>query len=215
MNTSEQINDLAAALAKAQAEIQNAVLNKTNPHFKSRYADLAAVREAVTPALTKHGLSVVQMTGTDDSRMVVYTRLLHSSGQWVQSAYPIISDTSKPQAMGSALTYARRYSLAAMCGIASEEDDDGNAAQEHGKNHPHTEPVMAAASGTKGASKSGNREVYDRLTRAIRNATTVASLKTWYEASISEIDALPPDWLDELRIEYQDRMSELKKALAA
>src|SRR5690606_32805591 len=100
---------------------------------RSKYADLAAIRDAVTPSLTKNGISIVQMTGEDNGRLIVKTRLMHSSGQWLQSEYPITNDINKPQAMGSALTYARRYSLAAICGIASEEDDDGNAAQDHGK----------------------------------------------------------------------------------
>jgi hypothetical protein len=133
MNSSEQINELATALAKAQAEMKNATLNKVNPHFKSKYADLAAIRDAIVPILAKHGLSIVQGTTAGGAFLVVITRLMHSSGQWLQSDYPITNDTNKPQAMGSALTYARRYSLAAMGVIAAEEDDDGNAAQENGK----------------------------------------------------------------------------------
>jgi hypothetical protein len=132
MRTSEQINDLAAALAKAQGEMKNAVFDKVNPHFKNKYATLAAIRDAITPTLTKNGISVIQPTVMGEGVLVVTTRLMHSSGQWIESEYPIINDTNKPQAMGSALTYARRYSLAAICGIASDEDDDANAAQDHG-----------------------------------------------------------------------------------
>lgn len=131
MKTSPEIDALAGSLAKAQAKIKNAAFNKVNPHFKSKYADLAAIRDAVLPALTENGISLAQGTVVGGAFLVVTTRLMHSSGQWIESEYPITNDTNKPQAMGSALTYARRYSLAAICGIASEEDDDANAAQDH------------------------------------------------------------------------------------
>ncbi len=128
MKTSEQINELATALAAAQAEMKNAKLNKVNPHFKSRYADLAEIRDTVTPALTKHGIAIVQGTDTTDSGIVVVTKLVHKSGQWIESRFPIAYD--KPQTMGSAYTYARRYSISAMCSISAEEDDDANAAND-------------------------------------------------------------------------------------
>jgi hypothetical protein len=137
MRTSETLSDLAAALATAQGEMSNAVLNKTNPHFRSKYADLAAVREATIPVLSKHGLSLVQMTGFDaEGTFLLTTRLLHASGQWMESVYPLPMMPDKPQVMGSAQTYARRYAWTGMCGIASEEDDDGNHAQEGAKSAP-------------------------------------------------------------------------------
>lgn len=207
MRTSDQINELAGALAKAQGKMQNAVLNKTNPHFKSRYADLAAVRDAVTGPLSENGLSVVQLTGPGDGVMIVYTRLIHASGQWIESAYPVINDTNKPQAMGSALTYARRYSLAAMCGIASEEDDDGNEADDHGKKAPE----LRNTAGTAGASKANSRGDYDMLIAEMRKATSVDAIKEWAKLRTADIDKLPGDWIEHLREEY-DKM---KDALAA
>lgn len=122
MTTSEQIDQIATALAKAQAAMKNAPLNKVNPHFKSKFADLASVRDTVIPALTTNGISVVQTL--EPGR--VQTRLLHASGQWIESACPI-PDSQNMQQMGSAITYARRYSLSAICGIAADEDDDANA----------------------------------------------------------------------------------------
>lgn len=124
---------IAEALANAQAEMPNAVLNKVNPHFKSKYADLSAIRDATLPSLTKHGLSICQVTRLDDRGFFVITRLTHKSGQIIESEYPIPLDINKPQVMGSAITYARRYSWAGICGVAAEEDDDANAAQEGGK----------------------------------------------------------------------------------
>ena len=207
MRTSEQINELAAALAKAQAEMKNATLNKINPHFKSKYADLAMIRDTVTPALAKHGIAVSQGIDTLDSSIVVVTRLLHSSGQWIESRIPIAYD--KPQAMGSAITYARRYSLSAMCSIAADEDDDANAAQD---SKPAAMPFV---NGTPGASKAGSRATYDTFVKAIRNAPTLKALADWHKANGTEIDKLPPDWLDELRVEYADRKADLEKGLAA
>jgi hypothetical protein len=125
---------LFQALAKAQTEMKNAPLNKINPHFKSKYADLASIRDAVIPALTKNGIALFQAPMIDaDGRNILVTTLAHSGGGMVQSNTPICSDNSKPQPYGSALTYARRYGLAAICGIASDEDDDGNAAQDNAK----------------------------------------------------------------------------------
>jgi len=126
-NTS--LNKLAPALAKAQAEMTNATLNKVNPHFRSKYADLAGIRDTVTPVLSKHGLSIVQFTSLTNIGFCLVTRLLHESGQYIEGQYPLPELLDKPQAMGSAVTYARRYTLSAMCGIAAEEDDDGEAAQ--------------------------------------------------------------------------------------
>lgn len=138
MTTSEQIDQIATALAKAQAQMKNAALNKVNPHFRSKYADLAGIRDTVVPTLTANGIAVVQtlevgrhydpLTDRSQAGMTsVVTRLIHASGQWIESACPIppVQDMQK---MGSAITYARRYSLSAICGIAADEDDDANAA---------------------------------------------------------------------------------------
>lgn len=133
MQTSEQIDALSKALCSAQGDMKNAPLNKVNPHFRSKYADMAAVRDAIMPALTKHKLSVTQATDIRDGQLILCTRLMHESGQWIEGIYPLPMALDKPQAMGSALSYARRYSLAAICGITADEDDDANAAQDAGK----------------------------------------------------------------------------------
>lgn len=120
---------MAAALAKAQAECQNVSMNKTNPHFKSRYADLSAVRDAIVPVFNKHGLSIIQAPTTDGfSGFSLETRVMHESGEELVFNFPLPSDVNKMQAVGSAISYARRYTLSALACIASEEDDDGNAA---------------------------------------------------------------------------------------
>jgi hypothetical protein len=122
-------DDLVSALAKAQSEMENAALNSVNPHFKSKYADLAAIRDAVVPALSKHGIAVVQLYQVMEFGPVIVTRLMKGK-ESIDSVCPIaIGATYKAQDFGSASTYAKRYGLAAICCIAAEEDDDANTAQ--------------------------------------------------------------------------------------
>lgn len=124
MNKSEQIGELAAALAKAQAEMHPAIKDSSNPFFKSKYADLASVWHACREALTKNGLGVVQaFRAPDTSRLELVTLLVHVSNQWIESVCPIVADKPGPQALGSVMSYMRRYALAAMVGVISEDDD--------------------------------------------------------------------------------------------
>jgi len=129
MNKSESIAGLAAALAAAQGVMKGALKDSANPFFKSRYADLASVVEAIRAAFSANGLSYIQTVEPSDKDEVrVETTLLHASGEWISCG--ILSlPVSKidAQGYGSALTYARRYSLSAAVGVAPE-DDDGNAA---------------------------------------------------------------------------------------
>lgn len=127
MQTSESINDLSAALAKAQGEITGALKDSANPFFKSKYADLASCWDACRVPLAKNGLAVIQVPETTENGLTLITTLAHSSGQWIRGSLPVKPKDDTPQAMGSALTYARRYALTAFIGIA-QVDDDGNAA---------------------------------------------------------------------------------------
>lgn len=120
---SENINELATALAKAQNEITFAPKESLNPHYKSKYADLASVWDACRGPLSKNNLSVTQTMDTVNGQLMLFTTLLHSSGQWIRSVYPIITQRQDPQAYGAAVTYARRYCLAAICGIAQDDSD--------------------------------------------------------------------------------------------
>jgi len=120
---------LATALAAAQAEIQPAVKDSTNPHFKAQFASLASVWAAIRPALGKHGLAVVQQPSASDSGVSVRTVLLHQDGGWIASECSALARDGSPQAVGSVITYLRRYGLAAMVGVVADEDDDANAGQ--------------------------------------------------------------------------------------
>jgi hypothetical protein len=129
--TSVEINELAKALSDAQGEMTAAAKDATNPHFKSRYATLASVWDAIRKPLTANGLSVSQILEAEPGGVAVRTMLLHSSGQWLASRYVMpVGERLTPQAMGSAITYARRYALSAIVGIAPDDDDDGNAASD-------------------------------------------------------------------------------------
>ena len=125
---SEQINELAAALSRAQASITGALKDSANPFFKSKYADLASCWDACRKQLTDNGLSVIQTTDIVSDTVVVRTTLAHSSGQWVSGILPVKAKDDGPQAQGSGITYARRYALAAIVGLA-QIDDDAEAAQ--------------------------------------------------------------------------------------
>jgi len=124
---SNELNELAAALSKAQGEIIGAIRDSTNPHFKSKYADLSSVWEAIRGPFAKHGLSVVQGLQSSESGVSCETRILHASGQWVASVFTIPADKQNAHGYGSAATYCRRFGLQALAGIAPI-DDDGNAA---------------------------------------------------------------------------------------
>ncbi len=129
MKCSEATNEISAALAKAQGIINNPAKKAENPHFKSSYADLSAGINAIREGLSVNGLAIVQATRVEADVLMLDTRLSHASGQWIEAEFPVCKFPSPPQVTGSALTYARRYSLFGMVGIAGE-DDDGNAAKD-------------------------------------------------------------------------------------
>jgi hypothetical protein len=126
--SSPELHELGAALAAAQLEIRDAKKSSVNPHFKSKYADLSEIVGVVRPVLAKHGIAVIQGASAAGNAVTVTTRLLHKSGQWIEMPLTMVAKDAGPQAIGSCITYARRYGVAAICGIASDEDDDGNAA---------------------------------------------------------------------------------------
>lgn len=146
METSELLGDLAAALAATQAELVDPKKGSVNPHFKNRYADLADVLSAVRPVLTRNGLAVVQ--GTESSSLgavTVTTMLVHTSGQWVRSSLTLPVGKPDAQGFGSAITYARRYSIAALVGVAPDDDDDANLASRPAKPKPAAKPKVETA----------------------------------------------------------------------
>lgn len=140
MEKSEIINELAAALSKAQGVITPAIKDSNNPFFKSKYADLAAVWDVCRDALSVNGLSVIQLPSAEANAVTLETVLTHGSGQWISSKLTMVSKDATPQAIGSCITYLRRYALSSVVGIASEIDDDGNAATHSNKGFAVKDP---------------------------------------------------------------------------
>ena len=171
MNRSEQINELATALAKAQGAVKGALKDSTNPHFRSAYADLSSVWEACREALSANGIAVVQAPSSIEAGVCVETMLMHSSGQWCSETLSIPVQKADAQGFGSALTYCRRYGLASMVGVAPE-DDDGNAAAQAkpvtGDFKPAAPKVpITPTAGTMAQLSVANQETVTRLANRI------------------------------------------------
>lgn len=131
MKRSEQLGQLAAALSAAQIEMTAAQMDGNNPHFRSKYATLASVIDAIRP-IHKQGLALLQTATVARSdagvSVEIETMLAHKSGEWVSESISLKPQADNPQSVGSAITYGRRYLAAAICGIAADDDDDGNEA---------------------------------------------------------------------------------------
>lgn len=129
MKSSSQIDQISAALAAAQAEMSNPAFDSQNPHFRNRFASLAAVRNAVIPVLAKHGVSCHQDLTNIEGAVCSTALLTHKSGQWIEFG-PLSMPLSKPdaQGVGSSATYCRRYQLMSVCGVVGDDDDDAEAA---------------------------------------------------------------------------------------
>lgn len=134
MEKSESIKELAIALNKVQSTLQAAKKGSVNPFFHSKYADLLSVWDACRDDLAANDLSVTQIADMDsEGRAVLETVLMHTSGEWIKGRLPLSTVKTDPQGQGSAITYARRYSLSAIIGLCTEEDDDAEAAMSRGK----------------------------------------------------------------------------------
>lgn len=193
---------MIAALIKAQGAFKPAVKDAVNPHFKSRYVTLQAVIDAVLPALHANGFALVQATSVEDGKTILRTTLAHVSGESVCSFYPVHPVKADPQGEGSALTYARRYALMALCGIAPE-DDDGNAA-------------VAAVTPTAGVWEHLDADEQEWLTKvagevAAHLASDPAAAADHLKAQQLDADEKTAIWT---RFDSKQR-SALKKAMAA
>lgn len=147
MMHSDSIDQIASALAKAQGAMKAATKDAANPHLNSKYATLAAVVEAIREPLAKHGLSIVQPIMETDEGPILVTMLLHESGQWLSSELKIRAGDgnrgiTQVQALGSAITYTRRYALSALLSIPVEDDDGASADGQPQQRKP--QPAKAA-----------------------------------------------------------------------
>lgn len=167
MQKSENINDLATALSKAQGEIKGAMKDSSNPFFKSKYADLASVWEAFRQPFAKHGLSLVQLPKTEENRVTVETVLLHMSGQWISEVLSASPKDMTPQSVGSTITYLRRYGAQSVAGVCPE-DDDGNAASQV-THTPKTNLTIAQ-----------KNQVHEDSLRYLAAGDEVGLMETWH-----------------------------------
>lgn len=196
MNKSDAINELAAALAKAQGEIKGAAKDATNPHFKNKYADLASVWDACRSALTKHGLAVAQITETDDGgAVVVETILTHSSGQFISGRLAMKPQQFTPQAIGSVVTYSRRYALAAMVGVAPEDDDAEGAEGRNGNGPAIGDPVKPSTKTAAPATPTDEataraRAAFKSIMDGIAKAANPEGLQALMKARDADIQAI-------------------------
>lgn len=195
------MSEFVKALAAAQAEMGNATFNKVNPHFKSRYADYAAVRGVALPPLNKHGFAVINtlIDEPESQRTFLRTELAHVSGESRCSLFFIPPGT--PQQVGSSITYAKRYNLSAIACLATEEDDDGNEASS-----PPPGKLKSAA-------QIKQPDQFPAIEKAIRTCKTVDELKRY----ALEAGRIMVDWREmdkrHVRAEYDRRMTELMEGV--
>lgn len=219
---SVEIDQIAAALATARVEMKAAKYNQINPHFGKQYADLSSVHEATTAALSKHGLAVAQTARMTERGMLMVTTLMHKSGQWIESEWPLPSLFDQPQKLASAVTYARRYSLSSILSIASEADDDANVASEPvAETRAPSPPVQAMQQPAPVSTKEpawGEEEVAAFITAAYDTflplATTEREVKAWWtqnKKNAERLKAFDATRYEEVLAKVQARAAELAK----
>lgn len=191
LKASDSIAKLAGSLAKAQGAMRAALKDSVNPHFRSRYADLAGVWDACREPLATNGLAVIQTPGEIGDKTIELTTILaHESGEWIQSTFTIPVSKPDAQGVGSAVTYARRYALAAMVGIV-QDDDDGNAAT---GSAPRKQVAIRRPDATEPEPAPQGRPFnLDEALTAIRKAENVDVLKAVYTDAYNAADALGDD----------------------
>jgi len=197
VTSSETTATLCAALVAAQAGLKPIAKDGKNPAFRSRYATLDGIMETVRPALAAHGLAVVQgvihpETG-EGGRLVgimVETRLVHTSGEWLASVVPVPVAKGDAHGLGSALSYGRRYGLSALLALSTDEDDDGNAAAKAPPAKPPAKPAPAAP--------APGQRLHDRVPETPPERMSLAKAET-VELKGQRLVDMAPDRLDKLR----------------
>lgn len=237
MLQSDKTDALSAALVKAQTGMKPVAFDSTNPHYKNKYASLPAVISAVMPKLTENGIAVTQTTELRQGAFVLVTTLRHSSGQWIAGEY-LLPQVSRPQEMGSAITYAKRYALSAMVCIAADEDDDAMASEKDNqvstmpkRDNPHVtqprdvndykprfddkgQPIDCIPVHLHRAPKlkvADARPVAETLLAAMRLCKTPQDLVDFADAHAEEFSGLPDKWIEMYQGEYQSLLDDLRR----
>jgi hypothetical protein len=202
------------ALAAAQTEMGTVKKGSTNPAFKSKYADLADVVAAVSPALNAQGIAFFHVATSVDGERVMRTVLAHGpSDTQITCDVPLIVNKQDMQGYKSATTYAKRIGLESLTGVAPE-DDDGNAAARSAPARQAPARADVAPLDANGKSNREIKEAHARLSRQIGACNSVEQLREWSEENREEIDGLPEEIADDVRGMYSARRSELKMAEA-
>lgn len=223
MRSSESLANISPALVKAINAIEGVKKGAANPFFKSKYANLESVIEAAHDALAANGLAVMQGPGPMDGNCITLTtRLIHTSGEWIETDFSLPAGKMDPQAAGSAITYARRYSLMAMLNMPAL-DDDGEASMPRTtkpgepKNpnvsvHPEGPDWWGAEGSGMSAAKAkaeGWGETLDGWLGAIPMLPTMEAWQTWCRDRDEDVKSLPKGWRIHLREELENRKKEL------
>jgi hypothetical protein len=205
MNRSEQINELAAALAKAQAAMKNPTFDKANPHFKNKYASLASIRDAVIPILAKEGIAVMQWLSSEENCIRCETVLSHNGGQWASETLAIPVARTDAQGFASAATYAKRIGLQSAICVTGDEDDDGEAAS---KAKP-SEPITARGGARERLSQESIEQI-DSLASRILDQFEVNGEQEAYKAYLEARPKLRGD--ADLQAAFWDRFNSKQRS---
>lgn len=228
MKSSESLAQIAPALVKALGELKAVVKDSKNPHFKNDYASLEAVTETARPVLAQHGLAFMQGLGEyANGAMTVSTRIIHESGEWIESDFQMPVGKADPQGTASASTYGRRYSLMGILGLAPT-DDDGEAAmaprqqaferKSNGPGIPSGLNVSPEGNDWWGASavvtassakKDGLDELFDTFRHQITDLHTAQGWRDWCAENSDDIKRMPRDWRITLRNEAEAQAAEI------
>lgn len=207
----------AEAFCKLQSQIKPAVKDATNPAFRSKYADLGAVWEAVRGPLNDNGFGIIQAPQFEGDTMFLETILLHQSGEKMTSRYPLRPVKQDPQGFGGALTYAKRYAISAMLGVVADEDDDGNYASGQGNGHHKPTPPPPATQDQD--TTDGVANWVDRQRKAITACNTLPAMYGWLAqvagdaGTITDPDSGSP--LDRLKRKSVEAYGEITRAFQA
>jgi hypothetical protein len=184
MEKSETLAELFSALSKAQGQIEAASKGSVNPHFKSRYADLNSLREVIREPLLANDLAVIQAPSIEGNCVAVTTFLTHKSGEFISSTLRMPFGQNTAQAIGSAITYCRRYSLSSILNLAAE-DDDGNAATESVKATPALDVTKYLSAGDKIASEGSEALAnwWKGLSKEVRDNIPNTKIAEWKKIS--------------------------------
>lgn len=219
--STEGKTELLKAFIAAQGEMDGAKKNSANPAFKSKYADLGAVCDAVMEALNKHGIGVIQFPTYDADGVHVQTILAHSAGGTMSDVLTLKPQQATPQGVGSAVTYARRYALSAICGIAPE-DDDGNAASKMGpggktqvaNGQGNAIDASAGQPATTNSAQAKKEDLWPVILKKFSDAKTPDDLDERYNWFLDN-NKIPRGWRQSYDDEYEKTRDALIERLAA